>query len=93
MLGASLTHKELDLLNDVSEGADCETLVRYRASLPEKRAKAEGAALLSWAYRKAERRGVAPWREVDSALSEVADVADVLEARGVDGSVLRFFTE
>ncbi len=93
VLGASLTDEELDLVRGGSEEADAVTLHRYRASLPEKQSKAEGAALLSGAYREAGDRGADVWYEDEGSDSALTEVAGLLEGRGEDASALRYFTE
>jgi hypothetical protein len=86
-LGAALTDEEAALLGGGSQAGDAETLRRYRASLSEKDAKKEGGALLSAAYGEAEHRGADPWRGED-----FAELADALEARGIDASGVRYFS-
>jgi hypothetical protein len=86
VLGAALTDEETALVGGGSEAGDVETLIRYRASLPEKAAKKEGDALLSAAYGEAENRGADPWGKED-----FMELADALEARGVDASGVRYF--
>lgn len=76
-LGAALTDEETALVGTGDEAGDAKTLIRYRASLPEKDARKKGGALLSRAYREAERRGADVWGKTD-----FGELADELEERG-----------
>lgn len=86
-LGAALTDEETALVGGGSDARDAETLRRYRASLPDDKAERERARLLAAAYREAEARGADPWKE------DFGKLAEELEARGYDGSGVRWFSE
>ena len=88
VLGARLTDEETALVGDGSGAVDAETLIRYRASLPDKEARKEGGALLSAAYGEAEERGADPWGR-----ENFSELADELEARGIDALGVRYFSD